>query len=136
MNKNNSKTAARVLLGAGLIYAGVSHLTFARREFRAQVPDYVPLSKDDTVVYSGIAEIALGTALVIAPQKYRRAVGRIAGLFFTAVFPGNTAQYTKRRNAFGLDTDKKRLIRLLFQPALVAWALESTSPVKPTNKLP
>jgi len=120
------KTAARVLLGANLIFAGISHLSFARKAFRAQVPDWVPLKKDDTVVYSGIAEIALGSALVFAPEKHRETAGKIAAGFFTAVFPGNISQYTHHRSAFGLDTDNKRLIRLLFQPVLVYWALKST----------
>ncbi|WP_310590530.1 hypothetical protein [Dyadobacter sp. CY261] len=100
------------------------------------MPEFVPLKKDDTVVYSGIAEIALGTALVVTPKQYRQAIGRIAGLFFTAVFLGNIAQYTKRSNAFGLDTDAKRLTRLFFQSALVAWALNSTSPSKPSKIRP
>jgi uncharacterized membrane protein len=120
------KTAARVLLGASLIFAGISHLSFARKAFRAQVPDWVPLKKDETVVYSGIAEIALGGALVFAPEKSRDIVGKIAAGFLTAVFPGNISQYMHHRNAFGLDTDNKRLIRLLFQPVLVYWALKST----------
>ncbi|WP_425844604.1 hypothetical protein [Agrococcus sp. TSP3-2-1] len=33
------RTAARVLLGASLVFAGASHLTFARDEFRARVPE-------------------------------------------------------------------------------------------------
>ncbi len=114
------------MLGANLIFAGISHLSFARKAFRAQVPDWVPLKKDDTVVYSGFAEIALGTALVLAPKKYEKAVGEVAAVFFTAVFPGNISQYTHHRSAFGLDTDKKRFARLLFQPALVFWALKSS----------
>lgn len=124
---NNMSNIGRIALGAGLVLAGISHLSFKRREFRAQVPDFVPLKKDDTVVYSGIAEIALGTALILAKPKYRSAVGKIAAAFFTAVFPGNVAQYTHHRNAFGLDTDNKRLARLFFQPLLVYWALKSTT---------
>jgi uncharacterized membrane protein len=127
MKTENIKTAARILLGANLIFAGISHLTFARKAFKAQVPDWVPLKKDDTVVYSGIAEIALGSALVLTPDKHKATVGKIAGAFFTAVFPGNIAQYTQHRSAFGLDTDGKRFVRLLFQPALVYWAIKSTS---------
>ncbi|KAA0992418.1 DoxX family protein [Dyadobacter aurulentus] len=127
MKERDMKTAARILLGAGLIYAGISHLTFARREFQAQVPDFVPLIKDDTVVYSGIAEIAMGSALIAAPKRYRETVGKVAGAFFTAVFPGNIAQLVNRRDAFGLDTDKKRFVRLFFQPVLIWWALKSTS---------
>jgi uncharacterized membrane protein len=126
MEKSTLKTAARIVLGANLILAGISHLSFARKAFRAQVPDWVPLKKDYTVIYSGIAEIALGSALVFSPEKHREMVGKIAAGFFTAVFPGNISQYTHHRNAFGLDTDNKRLIRLLFQPVLVYWALKST----------
>ena len=124
--KKNIKTAARVLLGANLIFAGISHLTFARKAFRAQVPDWVPLDVDDTVLYSGFAEIALGSALVFAPAKHRETVGKVAAGFFAAVFPGNVAQYTGHRNSFGLNNDKKRFIRLLFQPVLIYWALKST----------
>ncbi|KAA5535100.1 hypothetical protein F0919_10945 [Taibaiella lutea] len=130
MERSTIKSGARILLGAGLVFAGISHLTNARKEFRAQVPNWVPLKKDDTVIYSGVAEIALGTALAIAPSKYRYLTGRIAALFFAAVFPGNIAQYTHHRNAFGLDTDKKRFVRLFFQPLLVLWSLKSTDKSK------
>lgn len=132
MKEENIKTAARVILGAGLIYAGISHLTFARKEFQAQVPDFVPLKKEDTVVYSGIAEIALGNALVFTPKKYRQNVGKIAAAFFTAVFPGNIAQFVNKRDGFGLDSDQKRFVRLFFQPVLVWWALGSTRKKRPT----
>ncbi|GGM96972.1 membrane protein [Dyadobacter beijingensis] len=127
MQEQQLKSVGRILLGAGLVFAGISHLTFKRKEFQAQVPDAIPLKKDDTVVYSGIAEIALGSALIVAPKKYREQVGKIAGAFFTAVFPGNIAQYVNEKSAFGLDTDNKRFARLFFQPLLVAWALKSTS---------
>jgi len=127
METSNIKKASRILLGANLIFAGISHLSFARKEFLAQVPDWVPLSKDDTVIYSGIAEIALGSALVFTPKKHRPLIGKIAAAFFIAVFPGNISQYTHHRDAFGLDTDNKRLARLFFQPLLVYWALKSTS---------
>jgi uncharacterized membrane protein len=126
MKEENIKKAARIALGASLLFAGIGHLTFARKDFKAQVPDFVPLKKDDTVVYSGYAEIALGAALILSPEKHAEKVGQIAAAFFTAVFPGNIAQLSNRRNAFGLDTDKKRLIRLFFQPVLVYWALKST----------
>lgn len=126
MDTQQIKNTARVLLGAGLIVAGIGHLTFARKEFQAQVPDWVPLKKDDTVVYSGFVEIALGTALVVAPKKYRSAVGILAASLFVGVFPGNVAQYTNKRDGFGLNTDNKRLARLFFQPVLVYWAWKST----------
>jgi len=130
VQKKTIKKAARILLGANLIFAGISHLTFARKAFRVQVPNWVPLKKDDTVIYSGIAEVALGSALLFAPKKHRETLGKVAGTFFTAVFPGNVAQYTQHRNAFGLNTDNKRLARLFFQPLLVYWALKSTKKSK------
>lgn len=126
------RTAARVLLGASLVFAGVSHLTFARDEFRAQVPELVtelaPVSEDAVVLGSGVAEVALGGALLLAPRGRRRTVGRVAAAFFAAVFPGNISQWLHRRDAFGLDTDDKRFNRLFFQPVLIAWALWSTRP--------
>ncbi|KAB7728672.1 hypothetical protein F5984_17705 [Rudanella paleaurantiibacter] len=121
-----AKVAARLALGGSLIWAGISHLTVARQEFRAQVPDWVPLDVDDTVVYSGLAEIALGSALVLANPTYEQTVGKVAAGFFAAVFPGNISQYVNGRSAFGLDTDRKRFARLFFQPVLMYWALKST----------
>ncbi len=119
------KSLSRKLLGAALVFAGVSHLKFARKDFQAQVPDWVPLKIDDTVVLSGLAEIALGSALLLAGPAQRKPVTRIAAAFFVVVFPGNLSQYQHRRSAFGLDTDGKRFARLLFQPVLVYWALKS-----------
>lgn len=126
MEGKTIKKIARVLLGGSLVFAGISHLTFARKDFQAQVPEWVPLDKDDTVVYSGIAEIALGSSLVLTDEEHQKMIGKIAAAFFVAVFPGNISQYVNRRDAFGLDTDTKRFIRLFFQPVLVAWALKST----------
>ena len=90
------------------------------------MPDWVPLGKDDTVVYSGLAEIALGSALALTDRTRAPAVGKIAAAFFAAVFPGNISQYINRRSAFGLDRDRKRFARLFFQPVLIYWALKST----------
>lgn len=105
-----------------MAYAGVSHLTFARTSFRAQVPPWVPLPADTVVLASGVAELALGVALVTLPRQ-RRLTGRALAAFYAAVFPGNISQYAERRDAFGLDTDGKRLLRLFGQPALIAAAL-------------
>lgn len=119
------RTAARVLLGVILAFAGVAHLTFARTEFFAQVPTWVPFSDNFVVVSSGIVEIVLGLALLLA-TKHRVLVGVIVALFFLAVFPGNINQYVTGADAFGLDTDTKRFVRLFFQPVLIVWALWCT----------
>ncbi|MDP3401854.1 MAG: hypothetical protein Q8R97_12100 [Brevundimonas sp.] len=119
------RTAARWLLGGALLYAGTAHLTFAREEFQAQVPDWVPLDADLVVLVSGVIEIGLGAAL-LRWRARRVEVGLATAAFFIAVFPGNIAQYVEGNDAFGLDSDRARLIRLFFQPVLVAWALWST----------
>ncbi|HEU4324919.1 MAG TPA: DoxX family membrane protein [Roseiflexaceae bacterium] len=119
------RTIFRVWLGVTLLFAGISHLTWARVEFLAQVPTWLPLDGDLVVVLSGLVEITLGAALILA-RRYRVAVGWIAAAFFVAIFPGNISQYVNGIDAFGLDTDQARATRLLFQPVLVAWALWST----------
>lgn len=129
MNEKNAKKIARIVLGGTLIYAGISHLTFARKAFRAQVPDWIPEEKDKTVVYSGFAEIALGSSLVFTNEKNQQVVGKVAATFFTAVFPGNLSQLANHRSAFGLNTDRKRFARLFFQPVLIYWALKSTDTI-------
>ena len=119
------QTVARVVLGLMLLFTGTGHLTFARQEFVAQVPSWVPFSTDFVVVASGVVELALGLALALLGSR-RVPVGLIVAAFFIAVFPGNISQYMTQQSAFGLDTDTKRLVRLFFQPVLVAWALWST----------
>jgi uncharacterized membrane protein len=118
------RTATRIALGAALVVAGISHLTVAREEFQAQVPTWVPVNEDTTVVASGIAEITLGTLL--ASGWKQRVIGLTVAAFFIAVFPGNISQWKNRRDGFGLDTDLKRLLRLPFQVPLIAAALWST----------
>lgn len=119
------RTLARILLGAVLVFAGISHLTFARQDFEAQVPDWFPIGDDPVVLVSGVIEIGLGAAL-LAFGRGRVGVGFVVAAFFVAVFPGNIAQYVDHADAFGLDTDTKRFVRLFFQPLLVVWALWAT----------
>jgi uncharacterized membrane protein len=119
------RNATQLLLGAALSYAGATHLTTSRQEFQAQVPNWVPFSADFVVIASGIVEIALGLSLILL-WKYRTQLGWITAAFFIAIFPGNISQYVNGIDAFGLDTDRARAIRLLFQPLLVIWALWST----------
>ena len=119
------KGFARVALGIALGYAGVTHLTSSRLEFQAQVPNWVPFSADFVVLASGVVEIVLGLALVFL-VKYQVQVGWVVAAFFVAIFPGNISQYVNGIDAFGLDTDRARLVRLFFQPLLVAWALWAT----------
>jgi uncharacterized membrane protein len=120
-----SRTIARVVLGATLIFTGVSHLSFGRTAFYAQVPPWLPVNADFIVISSGVVEIVLGASLALL-ARWRVPVGVLVAIFFVAVFPGNVSQFVTHANAFGLDSDLARGIRLLFQPLLVVWALWCT----------
>jgi len=125
VNTTLTQNIFRILLAIFMVYAGFSHLSFNRIEFQAQVPDWIPLSKDLVVILSGILEMALGLGLAFW-KKERLRFGWALALFFVLVFPGNVAQYLDGKDAFGvLNSDQARLIRLFFQPVLIAWALWS-----------
>jgi uncharacterized membrane protein len=119
------QNALRILLGSLMILAAVGHFTFQRAEFQAQVPDWLPFGKDGIVLFSGAVELLLGMALIVW-KKQRVKVGIALALFYLVIFPGNVAQYVNQKDAFGLNTDQARLIRLLFQPVLIIWALWAT----------
>ncbi len=128
MKYTTTQSVFRIILGTLMAIAGVGHLTFQRQEFQAQVPRWLPDSAafmDFVVLASWVTEILLGLAMIFL-TKHRIKVGLILALFFVLIFPGNISQYTNGIDAFGLDTDQKRLIRLFFQPVLILWALWST----------
>jgi uncharacterized membrane protein len=122
----------QVVLGFALSYAGLGHLTTSRQEFQAQVPSLFKDYADFVVIASGIIEILLGLGLVFF-WKYRVLIGRLVALFFVSVFWGNISQYINGIDAFGLNSDRARLIRLFFQPLLVIWALLSTGAWRKQN---
>ena len=119
------RNASQLLLGSALAYAGIGHLTTNRLEFQAQVPTLLKDYADFVVLASGAIEISLGAGLIVL-WKYRVQIGWLTALFFIAIFWGNISQYINHTDAFGLNSDRARAIRLLFQPLLVIWALWST----------
>lgn len=122
------KTILYLLLAAFMIYAGVSHLTFHRLDFVAEVPMWLRFSDgftDFVVLASGVVEIVLGLSMLLL-WRHKAKIGALLALFFVLVFPGNLNQYIYHIDAFGLNTDTHRLIRLFFQPLLIAWALWCT----------
>ncbi|MEI8184734.1 MAG: hypothetical protein WCG39_04190 [Actinomycetes bacterium] len=131
------KTILQLLLGAFLASAGRTHLGSNRIAFQAQVPTWLPLDPDFVVVASGLVEITLGVLLITTAlilKRYRGLIGLMAAAFFVLIFPGNINQYVNHLNAFGLDTDTKRFIRLLFQPLLVVWALWTSGAISILKK--
>lgn len=124
------KLLARIILGMFMTYAGTAHLTIARQEFVAQVPTWIqfsPAFTDFVVLASGVVEIALGLSMLFMVKRFRPLVGTLLALFYILIFPGNINQYVNHIDAFNLNTDNARLIRLFFQPVLIAWALWSTN---------
>ncbi len=132
MNKTNLvQNVAKIILGTFMLFAGIGHLTFQRQEFLAQVPRWLPDSEsfmDFVVLSSGVIEIALGLAMILWKSQSPK-IGIALAVFFILIFPGNISQYTNGIDAFGLDTDQKRFIRLFFQPVLILWALWSTGAI-------
>ncbi|MDA2965139.1 MAG: hypothetical protein O3C50_01315 [Actinomycetota bacterium] len=127
------KRLLQLILGAFLTSAGLSHLGSNRQAFQAQVPTWLPIDADFVVIASGLVEIALGITLITTVfifTKYRKVIGLATAIFFVLIFPGNINQYVNGIDAFGLDTDQKRLTRLFFQPLLVLWALWASDGVK------
>ena len=120
---------ARIVLGSFMVFAAIAHFTFDRAEFQAQVPDWVPLSKDFVVIASGIVELTLGLSMIFWKSQ-RIKTGIALAVFYVLIFPGNIAQYLNQTDAFHLNTDNARLIRLFFQPVLIVWALWSTGALK------
>ena len=118
----------RVLLGIAMLYIGIGHLTFRRIEFQAQVPTWLTNKEnliDFVILASGIVEIIFG-ALMVWGGKLKVKTGIALAIFYILIFPGNINQYVNGIDAFNLNTDTKRLVRLFFQPLLLLWALWST----------
>ena len=131
---NLTARTTQVVLGLALTYAGIGHLTTNRTEFQAQVPTILESIADFVVLASGVVEIVLGLSLIFL-WRHRVAVGWVVAAFFVAIFPGNISQYVNQVDAFGLDSDRARFIRLFFQPLLVIWALWSTGAWKERSKV-
>lgn len=123
------KAFVKVLMGLFMVFAGFNHLTVAREEFVAQVPVWMQFSPgftDFVVLASGVVEILLGLAMLILWKERSGWAGAALAIFYVLIFPGNINQYVEHINAFGLNTDQARLIRLFFQPVLILLVLWST----------
>ena len=126
---NTLQNISRIVLGSFMVFAAIAHFTFDRAEFQAQVPVWFPRSKDLVVILSGIVELTLGLSMIFWKNQ-RINTGIALAIFYVLIFPGNIAQYLNHTNAFHLNTDNARLIRLFFQPVLIVWALWSTGALK------
>ena len=107
-------TACLQCCGAGVVRYRADEIVFRQGERPTKL----------FVLLSGAVEIALGLGLVALPKERRR-MSLLATTFLVAVFPGNISQYVNQVDGLGLDTDGKRLVRLLIEPLLWAAALHA-----------
>lgn len=111
----------RLALAGFLATAGVGHFV-ATETFLAQVPAWMPAERA-VVLVSGVVELVLAAAVLLVRSR-RTLVALIVVGFLHVVLPGNIAQWTEGVDAFGLDSDRARLLRLVVgHPLLVLWAL-------------
>lgn len=119
-----SEEIARYVAGAGMLLAGVGHLTFAREGFRAQVPHWVPFDADATVLVSGGVELSAGLGMIVLPKE-RRTMSALLTAFLVGIFPGNISQFRHGHDGAGLDSARKRTVRLAAEPAMWVVALHA-----------
>ncbi|MDH6119062.1 hypothetical protein [Kitasatospora sp. GAS204B] len=114
----SAERSARVL-GGLLIGAGITHFV-APKPYDAMVPRALPGAPRRWTYASGVAELAIGAA-VVAPRTRRLAALAAAGLF-VAVYPANVKMAYDARHR---PTPQRAatLARLPLQVPLVRWAL-------------
>ncbi|HVF07453.1 MAG TPA: hypothetical protein VNC60_02655 [Actinomycetota bacterium] len=123
------KAFVRWILAASLVFTGLAHFVVADR-FLPLVPSWIPWP-EAVVAVTGVMEVVLAVALVLAPAgSRRRATGWALAAFLTVVVAGNVTQALSGADAFGLDTDAERWTRLAFQPLLIGLALWSTEALR------
>lgn len=117
------RDAARCGLGIAFVAAGVSHLVNTT-PFEQHLPNWVPAAPA-IIVVSGIVEIILGGALVIA-RRSAPVVGSAAVVFLVSVFPANVYVAVADVDVDGLPGGLYPWIRLPLQALFVGWAWAST----------
>jgi uncharacterized membrane protein len=120
-------TASQRALAAFFTFAGVMHFVIPK-QYEATVPEYIPISARDAVVYSGYAEIA-GALAVIPPATRDLARWWLIALL-VAVFPANVHMAVNPEQIRGLDLDRippwALWARLPLQPLMILWVWRAT----------
>ena len=120
-----TRTVLRWLLAVFMIGAGVNHFV-SPDAYDAMVPSWLP-SPHTLVVISGVAEIAGGVGLLVAPVRRLAAWGLVA--LYVAVFPANLNMAIHELPLGTHDVPTWALwARLPLQLVLIAWAWLFTRP--------
>ena len=91
IRRSDPRGIARWGMGIAMIVAGLAHL--ARPDpFEQHLPDWVP-AIEVLVAATGVVEMVLGVAVLVAPgrpgSRARRATGRLTAAYLVGVFPAN-----------------------------------------------
>jgi hypothetical protein len=117
-----------------MVYAGFSHLTFNRVDFQAQVPDWLPLSKDLVVLLSG-SRNSFGSWISFL-EKERVTFGWYLRYSSFWCFPAILRSTSTKRCFGALNSDNSRLIRLFSNRCLLLGPYGQLVRLKPeTTKL-
>lgn len=125
--RSDRRSTARIGLGVALAVAGFTHF-LNPTPFEQHLPPWMP-AIGLVVVLSGVAEVALGIALV-AQWPSGIVIGRTVAAFFVAVFPANAYVAVAGVDVDGQPGGIYPWIRLPFQILFIAWALWSTQPAR------
>jgi uncharacterized membrane protein len=117
------RQAARAGMAIAMVFAGGAHL-FMPTPFVQHLPLWVPL-REELVLLTGFAEIALGAALLLR-QPLRRLAGLVLAGYLVAVFPANIYVAVAGVDVDGQPGGVYPWLRLPLQLLFVAWALWST----------
>jgi len=117
------RLAAQRGLGIAFVAAGVSHLVNTT-PFEQHLPGWVPAATT-IIVVSGIAEIVLGFALIVA-RRSAHVVGVATAVFLVSVFPANVYVAIADVDVDGLPGGLYAWVRLPLQAVFVVWAWAST----------
>ena len=123
--RTDVRTRWRIALAAAMAVAGISHLVDPT-PFVQHLPTWVP-GRELLVLVSGLAEIALGAALLL-PHPNRRLAGLALAAFLLAVFPANIYVAVAGIEVDGQPGGVYPWLRLPWQLLYVWLAVWSTRP--------
>jgi uncharacterized membrane protein len=129
--RSGPRTWARVGLGAAFMVAGVAHLV-APTPFEQHLPAWLPAATA-LVVLSGLVEIALGGALVVARRSTVQ-VGWVTAAYLAAVWPANVYVAVAGVDVDGQPGGVYPWVRIPLQVVFIAWALWATASDAPERR--
>jgi uncharacterized membrane protein len=115
---------ARIGLGVALAVAGVAHLV-EPTPFEQHLPGWMPAATA-LVVLSGLVEIALGIALVVAQRSIVQ-VGWVTAAYLVAVWPANVFVAVAGVDVDGQPGGAYPWVRIPLQVLFIGWALWATA---------